>query len=430
MSIYRYSADSLVREIAFRHAAEGPPVALISAADNANAEQLAAIQAAIRAQGWDTIPATAEGKDILQVSGFASEDIFSAFLANQNFVSGAAQVSAEASDLIKPQQSGMKKFLQHHSLQVGGILNLIGDVGLLGGGIKTKDPFKITGGGFYTLGGLNAALFGKVKPKQNLREITEGTAVVIKKAAGLPEGSTLAQVDAAWNKDNIGHTGDFLYRRAAPNTLSIYTAGAGAMLGSGIHNYRAGKGAARLYYGLSSLAFKLASLIIPEKSQKDEAGNAQGAGVMDWLREKPLRLFGYGSLVTDTLLGWDAYQSYKRSPKTGDHLWTGVTTVTYLLADFMMAISSKDPANASGKFSAEEQRRVEALAAETIAREPREIRDGLVSQVAEFLAARPEITGNADYLKQSVAQQLEHLKSNPWAARVTASQETQDISRA
>jgi hypothetical protein len=316
---------------------------------------------------------------------------------------------------IPPPAPARGNFLQRNSLWLAGILNLIGDVGFLGNGIKTGDTYKKFGGGMYTLGGLNLALFGRVKPEENLREITESTAEFLKqKTGGLPEGSELAGVAA--HKD-AAQNGQFFYRNAAQNTLYGYTMGAGAMLASGIKKHRAGLGSAGLYYGISSLVFKLASLVIPEKALKDD-GEKKSKGFIGWIREKPLRVFGYGSMVTDSLLALDTYQDFRRNPQKSGYAWTGVTAVTYILADLMMAISNKDPANAGGKLNTEEQQRVERLAADAIAREPREAQAALVREVAEFLAAQPQIAGKADAIAASIAQQAAQMDSPAWASRV------------
>lgn len=299
----------------------------------------------------------------------------------------------------------MGNFLKQYSLQLAGILNLIGDVGFLGTGIKTRDPYKISGGGLYTLGGLNLALFGKVKPEENLRRVKEEVAALIDEktghAAARPEG------------------GDALYRHAADNTLTAYTAGAAAMLASGIKKHNAGLGSAGLYYGASSLAFKLGSRLIPEQAAGG-AGEKSG-GIVGWIREKPLRLFGYGSVVTDSFLALDTWHDYKHNPNKSGYGWSAVTAGTYILADLLMAISSKDPANAGGKFPEGDRRDIEAGAAEKIARQPKESREALIAQAAEFLAARPEMGGDATAIGQAIREHMEQAAPASWTARTAPS---------
>lgn len=319
------------------------------------------------------------------------------------------QTPPQAAETAAPAKS---TFLQRNSLRLAGILNLIGDVGFLGGGLKGKDHFKTTGGALYTLGGLNLTLFGRVKTEEKLNIVTQDTAAFIEQQTGHAAANLSAQMPSAASKENA------LYRSAAQNTLYAYTLGAAAVLISGIKKYRAdSKQWAGLVYGISSLVFKLTSLMIPEKSIK-ETGNEKKGGFVNWVREKPLRIFGYGSLITDTALGIQSYQEYKHNPGDKGYGWTALTTVTYMLADFMIARSNKDPANAGGKLSAEEQRRVETLAAEAIAREPKEAQDALLIQVAAFLSERPEINGKADALATSLKQKVAAMDSSQWTSRV------------
>ena len=220
---------------------------------------------------------------------------------------------------------------------------------------------------------------------------------------------------------------DTLYHNAAQNTLGVYTAGAGAMLGSGIQQYRKDpKEFATLGYGISSLVFKVASFMIPEKSKKESNGRNRGllGGIVDWVREKPLRLFGWGSVITDSFLAVDAYKKYKHTPKeSGNYVWKATTAATYIVADLLIAISSKDHANASGKLDADGQRRILAMAAEAIIREPQATRDSLTFEIAEFLATQPNVSGTAAELDKAIQEQLTQLGKNRWAQRAVASQE-------
>ena len=429
MSIQRYSASSPISEVRFHTAAGRTPVALLAA--RADAATLDPLRRALAAEGWQCIPVTAFGQPQLQVSGFKSTTDITRLLQAHDLLDGNPQITAETIDVeAQDKKSGAKNFFNHFSLQLAGILNLIGDVGFFMSGLKTGDKFKIAGGGLYTLGGLNLTLFGRVKPDHNVREITTQSAEFLKQhTGGLPDDSGLAAVDTQTEKRGLGK---YFSEHAAQNTLIAYTAGAGAMLASGIKKYRADpKATAGMYYGISSLGFKAASLAIPEKSKADlDAGKKKSQGGLigairdgiNWVREKPLRLFGYGSVITDSMLALDSVQDYRGGK---GNPWSVVTASTYILADFMMAISSKDPSNADGKLSADDQRRVEALIAETIARQPKEKQAALVQEVACFLVSQPAIKGKTADIATAIGDQLEQLGRNPWAARVSAVAEMQ-----
>ena len=218
--------------------------------------------------------------------------------------------------------TGLRAFFKRNSLQVAGVFNLLGDVGFFMQGTKdiaaarTK-PQRIAayaeavGGGLYTLGGLNLAFFGHVDERKPVNEIIAKTAIFMTEQIGpLPSNTALGALHPTAQKTS---SPSFFYRNTAQNTLIAYTLGAGALLTNGISRYRAKEpdGGLMLGYGIASLAVKLASLMIPEKPKEDENEKPKN-GIIAWLREKPLRIFGYGSLITDTLLAKRAFDKYKR----------------------------------------------------------------------------------------------------------------------
>jgi hypothetical protein len=317
------------------------------------------------------------------------------------------------SDMPRQEQSGAGGFLRKNSLQLAGILNLIGDIGFLMRGVDTMKGarvkgekqaglYNVIGGGLYTVGGLNLTLFGRVK-NDPLKDVTRETALFLKEKSALPEGSALAKIPTTPEKKN------FFDRNAAQNTLVPYTLGAGALLVSGVKTYRNDpREWEDMAYGISSVAVKLLSFLIPEKKRGKEEGEPSGffGKIVAWVREKPLRVFGYGSAITDTFLALKAYKNYRNGTKG---FWSVVTAITYILADTMMAISNKDKSNAAGKLTAEEQRKVEAMAAEAIAKQEDPVQRGaLVEEVAGFLAKRPEIGGSRESIRKALVTQVEH----------------------
>lgn len=321
-------------------------------------------------------------------------------------------------------------FIKRNSLRLSGLSNLVADVLMMWSGVKNKNKLTTLGGGLYTLGGLNLALFGKAKEKDKEDQLTKDTADFMQEKTGhLSEGMAVAkaQVDASGG----------LSRNAARNTLTLYTAGAIAFLAAGITTFtdkkNSGKkffdkeGSGILIYGISSTLFKLVSLLVPEKTakEKQEEGAEKKGGFVNWVREKPLRIFGYGSLVTDTALGIETYQEFKNPQKNStdkNYRIIGGATVFYLLADFLVAQSNKDPANAAGKLDRAAQERVEALAAEAITQEPKEKQGELLEQVAVFLAKRPEIQGSARDIAVAIKKQMAQKDQDGWVARMAESQ--------
>lgn len=422
MSNYRFSAASPVGDITFRYANDRPPVGLIAAGKGAGEEQLNVIRRALEAQGWETVPAQAEGKPVLQVQGFKDEGQLVALLVTQSFAKGEPKFTPEPGD--HPTRS-WKEWLEDSSMKAGGWAYLVGDGALLLSGMMSGRDKEITSGALYTAGGIVAARYGNVKTSHHSRQVAEKLGEQLKaQAQDLPEDCGLYTIMKEKRAGMLPSFENFLYRYPSQTTLGIYTLGAFSMLQSGIKHGKPWD----IAYGANSTGSKLASILIPEKhkTEQEKAETVQQYGqmghVFNWVQEKPLRLFGYASLLSAGLLGMSAYKEYKADPKQKSYIFKFITAGMYTIGDLMFAVSSKDHTNADGKFDTQEQRRIEALAAEMIASQPKAIQGGLAHQAAGFLAAQPEVKGKAEDIAAAINEQVEHMAKNPWACRSTRRQ--------
>lgn len=406
-----------MRDITFRHANDRPPVALIGAAPSADADQLSTIRRALEAEGWQTVPASIDGRQMLQVNGFKDEGELASMLMTRQFARGTPTVQDEPGD--HPTRTA-KEWLEDNSLKTGGVLNLLGDAALLFSGLKSGRSKEAYAGGLYTAGALVAAQYGNVKTEYHVHQVSERMAEYLRdQAAVLPEDCGLYSI-LKDKRDGVLKNGeDFLYRYPSQTTLGVYTLGALAMLQSGMKHKKGWD----MAYGANSVATKVASILVPEKGaaeltegeRQEKAKHGPVGKVIDWVHEKPLRIFGYGSMVSDALLGMSAYREYRADPRQKSYIFKFLTTGTYLLADLMFAISSKNPAGTDDKFDAEEQRRVEALAAEAIAGQPRAMQQPLANQVAAFLSTQPELNGRGAEIAVSIMHQVDEAQHNPWS---------------
>ena len=129
MTIYRFSDASAIQEIVFRHVKDRPTMALFTAAKETDPVLLSAIRRSIEDHGWQCVPANVNGRDVLQVMGFATEAECQAFVADRHFTDGAAQIILETGENSAPVKGlGIRDFLKRRSLQMAGVFNLIGDI--------------------------------------------------------------------------------------------------------------------------------------------------------------------------------------------------------------------------------------------------------------------------------------------------------------
>lgn len=422
MSIYHYTSDSPISEVSIRREEDHQPSALLSAGKNLTAAQAMAMRDALAKNGWLCVPTHNGQVSQLQISGFPDEPQLMQVLETHGFVRGAPTLD-QAKTEVK-EQGPMRRFFQRFSLFLSGVLNLFGDISLLWNGLEKKNKYDIAAGAFYTLGGLNLTLFGAGDPNTSVRDVSEQTAQFIANEVGLAPDTGLAAVHANRTTGFFTDVKRFLQRNPAQVTLVPYIVGAVAMMWSGINRFRADHSEWRwMAAGISSVFFKAASLLIPELKSSDE--NEKPKGLIGWIREKPLRLFGYGSFVTDSLMIYAAVQDDKQKGKP----WAkGVAAGSlYLASDSMMAISHKDRGS---KLTADEQSRVESLAAEAIACAPEPRRGELTGKVARFLERK--LPGrSAEKLQAELQVRVAQLEQNPWSQRVqqppvaeTASQPT------
>lgn len=389
---------------------------MLKAAEGTSPDQISTIRRGLEAGGWSAVPVAVDGREMLQVSGFDKERQLLDLMQTYHFTEGAPEFTAQPGDNAKCTTG---QWIQQSSLKMAGLLNLIGDGALLGSGFMSGRSKEITAGALYTGGALVLARYGNVKTEHHVREVLERTGKFLKQqAAELPEDCGLFSVMKDQRQGMIANAENFLYRYPSQVMLGAYTLGAMTMLHSGIKQ----KDPWGIAYGASSVGFKAASLLIPEKpkTEAEKKGAAHHGPVhklYDWIQEKPLRVFGYGSMVTDILLGLSAYREYRTNPAQRSYIFKFITTGTYLLADVLMAMSNKDHTHAGGKFDADEQRQILALTAETIARQPKELREPLVHHVAGFLADQPEMNGTAPDISKQIMEQMQHMDTSPWAAK-------------
>jgi hypothetical protein len=412
------------------------PSALLAAGTNASREKIQSLRKILESDGMLCIPVSHEGQNLLHVTGFKTPEEVLSLIRENGFVSGEPDVTNE---VVSTQEKNTNpSFLKRYSLKLAGVLNMIGDVGLLSKGLTGGGAFTAAAGGFYTMGGANLAIFGNAKPMHSpvMDRVATFIGSKIENPSLHPGLSELmkgnASIKSKLNNNLKKHTADI--------TLAAYSVGAATMLAQGIKEFREERiklaskqidssqtqGWSLIGYGISSLTFKLLSLIIPEKSPDDALANDEPRGVarrcVDWVREKPMRLFGYGSLITDTMLAIRAYQEFKANKALPadiqakkNYLWTALTAVTYMASDFLAAISSKN--KEPSKLSVDEQRSVVALAAETIALQPKEKQDTLASEIAGYLEAQPEMSSKGK-LGELIRKQMKNMENSPWAMRL------------
>lgn len=315
-----------------------------------------------------------------------------------------------------------------NKLRIAGGLNFIGDVGLLIDGIKNKDPLTQVAGWLYTVGAGIATLFGTAGKERQLRDLHERTAEFLHNHASNKDRNLLSSQTLQNRKTGVMANLDRGLRRHAGQTmLGFYLAGAVAMLFNGIRKLKRDTAAGRdlndaratIGYGIVSILVKAVSFFTKEDSAKNktvEKTAKPASGFIGWLKEKPMRIFGYGSLVTESMLAWRTYGKYKKREAGEDFRWAALTTGSYMASDVIIAGANKDAANAV-KLDAADRQKLESMAAETIAAQAESERAPLIEKTAEFLASQPQVGGNTEQVRQSLTEKIKQMSGKLWADR-------------
>lgn len=341
----------------------------------------------------------------------------------------------------------MSSLYEKHKLRIAGALNALGDVGLLIEGFASKSiPFKVAGW-LYTAGAVVATFFGTPDKSHQVADLKERAAAFIETHNGEKSAQTSAQ-HVLKNRDESfsARITRSLRRYSGQIMLALYTAGAVAMLVHGVKSHKQAKlnheiaiadniekeikktegklfaAKSTIGYGISSLTIKALSLLVKEDSTKKAAGTSQNTGVIGWFKEKPMRIFGYGSLITETMMGlrsYGQYKEYQAAKAAGEEVekqnwgWSALTAVSYTASDLVIANTNKDAANAVGKLTEAEQEKVESMMAETISHLRAERRDLLIDKAADFLEKESLVNGSREELRASLLKRTASL----WAER-------------
>ncbi len=314
------------------------------------------------------------------------------------------------SETVSNVSDSASSILSQHSLRMAGLLNLIGDVAMLaeglgiGGEKKEIQPLMVAMGALYTLGGLNLALFGSPDANRAQHELSHRIADFIDQETGeLPPASKLAKL-CGEPHGMLEQCKNALASDPVQNTMALYTAGAAVALARGIGKYRESDRQPddlwKVGYGATSLSLKLASYLIPEESKN--ATDEKPSNVIEWVKEKPLRLFGYGSFIPDGLLIRDTWEDMKNTPDltSTQKSIMGVKALSYPIADLLMAVSHKSSENNAALLNEDQQREVAALVEDAVASHSMIDKQALRAQIEGFLAEQPE------------------LQQSSWAARI------------
>ena len=319
---------------------------------------------------------------------------------------------------------------QANKLRISAGLNLVGDMGLLVDGVKKGETLRGIAGGLYSLGAITAAVFGKLTPKQRFEDLKTRTAEFLQ--SKLPNG--IADTEAAHTiaaeklKSPMKKAGDYLRHNSGQVMLWFYSLGAGVLFANGLRKYTQAKEGERpigeLLVGGFSLLVKITSALLPEKkSSKNNPEIETEQGFWQSIKSQPMKVFGYGSLMTEAFWAYDVYEKKQRGD---DWQWTAFTTGNYAASDLVIATAKKDVANNLGDLRVSELDELEEMIAESISQQTPQKTASLVDQSATFLEEQSGIVRSKEELAASIERRISKRKPREnWTAQANEPSNTE-----
>lgn len=425
--------------------------AYLFAADDAPSDVLRAKKQQIRALGWKCVPIVHEGKPALEVRGFKNADELTVALHRLGITGAVAGVTADEGD-----KRSRKDKLSNATLKLAGFSYLIGDGSYIWyrgaplikdwkhlakgfGGPRFFGIVDVVAGLGYMLGSLSLARYGS--RDQSINTITAATQKIerFSRKEGLeisPETS-LAYTNEIPDRTIWGNVDHFIGKYPSEVFNSIYV-GVGAcitaaalyhgtrpiannLVGEELRNAIANRHSARIDVGLGMVTASSALTGLLLKETKPLPGDEKRSGVggvIDWIREKPLRATGIGYMIATGVHAVSTLQS-KEPAKFLIGRW--IFIVTNIFSEIMLALSSKGH-GAGVKPDDSVDKSVIGATAELILRQPLEKREALIENMAGYMASREVLGVKAEKIAAELRSHINLLDNNPWTKHYVPNQ--------
>lgn len=301
-------------------------------------------------------------------------------------------------------------FLKQESLRAAGYSYLVGDAALFASGMMSGRGHEALSGAAYTAGGVVLARYGRENAERRLQTLQgKLKEYFANEHIAIPKESELNTITLKGEGGIIDRIEDFMYTNPSQVVNTIYALGSFSMIRSGIKH---GKGRDTASGALIA-AGALAGLLIPEK-QPDSDHRAEGifGKAWEWVQEKPLRASGYLYMGSNAALVSSALEERSINPQQKSYLFKFLTAACYMVANGLLSISSKDSVSHIDKDDhAKAMEKLETTAARVISAQPQELKEHVIQQTSEFLAAQPDIKLSAKQIASDLTERIKELST-------------------
>jgi len=388
------------------------------------------IKLTLEAQGWQAIPISHNGMPALEVRGFKDPDQFVGLLKKNQWTSGTPKKLPSPEDNLT-----VLDMLKQRTLQLSGISYLLADYGFFVYGLKGKNILDSSAAVAYMAGTLSLAFYGKNSHAQQDIELMSKKLVAHLQETGqeIPHDSTVTKAAEDKPKGFLQKTDD-LFARYPSETFCAVTALAGALVALAAYKkqliHPAPEHLLDIGLGTTTVASCAVGGLIKEKQHDpdDPKPETQLDKIWHWIEEKPLRLTGYGLIVSTLCHAASTAKviqdglklplgSLARKEKLEPIAGRAQFVIGNMIAELLMSISSKGHGEGvESDFSVEES--MVALTSEMIAQSPADHREALIQSMTKFLGA-PEMLGSKDtHIEEKLRAGVTSALSSPWVGHV------------
>jgi hypothetical protein len=463
VSVYTYPQSKVVDEVTFRKSEGGQTRAYLHASAASDQETLYNISKVLAGIGWKCIPLGLNGKPVLEVRGMKNPAQLINVLERNNWVQGNPAHTIEKEDHVS-----FKDKLRRRTLQGTGLFFILADIGFTVYGHKEKRWEDTAAGLSYMAGSTEFALFGSsdqsnLEIRRNVRKLIE---YAKEHDLKVDTNNGLAHLADDKNKGALKSVHEILcnYPGEVGNTL---TALAGALIATSAARHRVfnkfdarklgeealiginrtvkkpdgtasvvsidpvafGKESIRkrrlagkmdMGLGTTTLVSGMLGGWIKEKARDPDAPPSHGVkAVWDWVQERPLRIAGFGYMISTLCHAVSTTVEYYDAKKTGNKQslaavpWRGLFITSTIIGEILMTLSSKGHGEGVKNDQSTDDSMI-ALTAGLIAKQPGYLQEELISHLSKFLGRSDVLARKDGELAQLLRSQVETMQKNPW----------------
>lgn len=436
MSIYRYNNGSVIDKITFKKSDNGSIRAYLHADDNADTSKLSEINHSLSAHEWQCIPTTQDGKAVLEVRGFGSEQKLHKALTEHSFVKSEATIAQTTDDKVS-----FTDKLKNRTLQASGLVYLLGDAAYMKYGQKKSCWEEVLAGLMYFGGTATVLGYGNHdNATQEIHDIAKKMQEAVELHSGnLPESCSLSAITKD-NNHGIIKKADDLLTRYPSEIMNSFFGLAGACIATAairhgvISNPELLKGLSAkdaksrisssyidIGVGVMNILAGGVAALMTEKAPDPDAPKKHGVEALwEWIQQKPLAVSGIGLMISTCLHAVSSYKEYGVAKANNDKVMLGSVPFRIafigcsLVAELLIAMSSKGHGSGVVVDKSVDDSLI-SIAADLIVKQPEAERNHLIEYMSGFLGRNDVLAMKDEQVKILLQKQVELLQKNPWA---------------